>query len=252
MPSDRWPSSARTALIVHCALALLLGALVTSGDAQEVLTNETIVAMVKGGFSDTVILAKIRTSQTKFDTSTDALMKLKAEKVPDKVIEAMIVGGAPPAPAAAAPGDPAIAHVSASGAKPLKIVNGELETSVAPFAGARQEVVLPAAKAEYRIADKQPTFSTNLAADQWALVRLKPGKRDRNLPISSNSGWGWGGASFRQGPDPKYRVTLEGGPGPDGTTQIKPKEPLTPGEYGLVAIVRGQPNMVQVFEFGVD
>ena len=127
-----------------------------------------------------------------------------------------------------------------------------MEVSVSPFAGSRQEVVLPAPRAEYRIADKQPTFATNLAADQWALIRLKPGKKDRNLPISNNAGWGWGGGSFRQGPDPKYRVTLEGGPGADGTIQIRPKEPLTPGEYGLVAIVRGQPNMVEVFEFGVD
>ncbi len=116
----------------------------------------------------------------------------------------------------------------------------------------RQEVVLPVARAEYRITEKQPVFSTNLAAEQWALIRLKPGKNDRNLPINANSGWGWGGATFRQGPDPKYRVALEGGAGPDGATRIKPKEPLAPGEYGLIAIIRGQPNMVEVFEFGVD
>jgi hypothetical protein len=33
---------------------------------------------------------------------------------------------------------------------------------------------------------------------------------------------------------------------------MRPKDALAPGEYGLVAIVRGQPNMVQVFDFGVD
>jgi len=131
-------------------------------------------------------------------------------------------------------------------------VHGEIETSVAPFAGSRQEVVLPEPKAQYRITDKQPAFSTNLAAEQWALIRLKPGKKDRNLPMSSNSGWGWEGATFRQGPDPKYRVALEAGAGPDGSARIKPKEPLAPGEYGLIAIVRGQPNMVEVWDFGVD
>jgi hypothetical protein len=247
--------SARLALVLAVALtALLLGPLAGApSSAQEVLTNDSIIGMVKAGLAESVIVTKIRTSERKFDTSTDGLIKLKAAKVPDKVIEAMITGGAPAAAgAAASQADPMIAYVSSTGAKPLKIVHGEMVTSVAPFAGSRQEVVLPVARAEYRITDKQPVFSTNLTAEQWALIRLKPGRNDRNLPINNNSGWGWGGATFRQGPDPKYRVALEGGPGPDGATRIKPKESLAPGEYGLIAIVRGQPNMVEVFEFGVD
>jgi hypothetical protein len=255
---SRRPRSARLALILTVALAvLLLGPIAGArSSAQEVLTNDSVISMVKAGLPESVIVTKISTSQRKFDTSTDGLIKLKAAKVPDKVIEAMITGGAPAAPAAASAAasqaDPRIAYVSSTGAKPLKVVHGEMETSVAPFAGSRQEVVLPAPRAEYRITDKQPVFSTNLAADQWALIRLKPGKNDRNLPINNNSGWGWGGATFRSGPDPKYRVDLEAGSGPDGATRIKPKEPLAPGEYGLIAIVRGQPNMVEVFEFGVD
>ena len=246
--------SVRPTLVLGVALVgLLLGPLaVGPGNAQEVLTNQSVIGMVKAGLSESVIIAKIRASERKFDTSTDALLKLKAEKVPDKVIEAMLTGAAPPAPAASSAADPMIAYVSPAGPTPLKAVLGEMETSAAPFVGSRQEVVLPAPRAQYRITDKQPAFSTNLAAEQWALIRLKPGKNDRNLPMSKNSGWGWEGATFRQGPDPKYRVTLEGGPGPDGSTRIRPKDPLAPGEYGLIAIVRGQPNMVEVFEFGVD
>jgi hypothetical protein len=231
-------------------VGLSLGPLAAGrGNAQEVLTNQSVISMVKAGLSEDVIIAKIRASERKFDTSTDALLKLKAEKVPDKVVEAMLGSGAPAAPAAA---EPMIAYVSPTGATPLKPVHGEVETSFAPFAGSRTEVVLPAPKAQYRITDKQPAFSTNLTAEQWALIRLKPGKKDRNLPISSNSGWGWEGSTFRQGPDPKYRVALEAGTGPDGSARIKPKEPLAPGEYGLIAILHGQPNMVDVFDFGVD
>lgn len=223
--------------------------------AQEVLTNDGVVGMVKAGLAEGVIIEKIRTSTRKFDTSTDGLIGLKKAGVPDKIIEAMITGGGPTMAAPAvgsAPSDPMIAHVAAAGMKPLRALHGEIETSMAPFAGSRQEVVLPTPRAEYRITDKQPVFVTNLVAEQWALVRLKPGKRDRNLPMSKNSGWGWEGATFRQGPDPKYRISLEGAPAPDGRTHMKPKEPLGPGEYGLVAIVRGQPNMNEVFDFGVD
>jgi hypothetical protein len=242
-------------VLVGAVAALLLNPLGgTPSSAQEVLTNDSVIGMVKAGLSESVIISKIRTSERKFDTSTDGLIKLKAAKVPDKVIEAMVTGGAAPAgaSAAASQADPKIAHVSSAGARPLKAVHGEMEVSAGPFVGSRQEVVLPTPRAEYRVTDRQPVFSTNLAAEQWALIRLKPGKNDRNLPISNNSGWGWGGATFRSGPDPKYRVTLEGGTGPDGATRIKPKEPIAPGEYGLIAIVRGQPNMVEVFEFGVD
>lgn len=233
-------------------LAVLVGPLSgTRGSAQDVLTNDSVIGMVKAGLAESVIIQKIRASPRKFDTSTDGLIKLKAAGVPDKIVEAMISGGAPAA-AATSQGDPTIAHVGAAGTRALTPARGEIETSVAPFAGSRQEVVIPAPRAEYRMSDKQPVFSTNLTAEQWALVRLKPGKNDRNLPISKNSGWGWAGMTFRQGPDPKYRVALAGEPGPDGSTHMKPKDALAPGEYGLVAIVRGQPNMVQVFDFGVD
>ena len=257
MPPTRvtsWRASSvrRLPLLVAGLAAVLLGPLAGArSTAQEVLTNDSVIGMVKAGLAEGVIIQKIRASQRKFDTSTDGLIKLKTAAVPDKVIEAMITGGAA-AGGGTSQADPTIAHLSAEGAKLLKAVRGEMEVSVAPFAGSRQEVVLPTPRAEYRITDKQPLFSTNLAAEQWALVRLKPGKNDRNLPISKNSGWGWGGATFRQGPDPKYRVSLAGELGPDGSTQIKPREPLAPGEYGLVAIVRGKPNMSEVFDFGVD
>jgi len=207
--------------------------------------------MVKAGLAESVIIQKIRASPQKFDTSTDGLIKLKHAGVPDKVAEAMISSSALAA-AATSPGDPAIAHVGAAGTRPLKSARGEIETSVAPFAGSRQEVVIQAPRAEYRMSDKQPVFSTNLPADHWTLVRLKPGKNDRNLPISRNSGVGWAGTTFRQDPDPKYRVPLAGEANPDGGTHMRPTAPLARGEYGLVAIVRGQLNMVEVFDFGVD
>ena len=64
----------------------------------------------------------------------------------------------------------------------------------------------------------------------------------------------WDGQArpFARIPDPKYRVPLAGEPSPDGGTHVRPKAPLARGEYGLVAIVRGQLNMVEVFDFGVD
>ena len=52
--------------------ACLLASATAPVSAQEVMTNETVIQMVKAGFSEGVILAKMRSSQTKFDTRTDA------------------------------------------------------------------------------------------------------------------------------------------------------------------------------------
>jgi hypothetical protein len=83
------------------------------------LTNDDVIKMVQAKLGDAVIVAKIKSSACKFDSSTDALIKLKAAGVSDAILAAMAEGGAAPAaaaavPAAAAPppdpNDPASAH----------------------------------------------------------------------------------------------------------------------------------------------
>ena len=80
----------------------------TSLTAQEVLTNESLVALKKAGLSDSIIISKIRSSQTKFDVSTKGIIGLKNAGLSDQVIEAAVNAGsattAPAAAAAAAPG----------------------------------------------------------------------------------------------------------------------------------------------------
>jgi hypothetical protein len=248
-------------MIVLTALALLgiLALAAGHGVAQEVLTNDGVVKMVKAGLPETVIIQKIRTSERKFDTSTDALVRLKSAGVPDKVIEAMMgapaAGAASPAaPSAAAAGEPVISHVAAGSQKRLKSVTGNMEFKVEPFAGSRQEVVLPEPKAQYRIAEKEPVFvAPNAASYQWILVRLKPGKRDRNLPMGGGGGWWtYEGTTYRHGVDPKYNIKLTTEAAPNGGLRIKPAEPLASGEYGFVAASRGQVNLVEVFDFAVE
>lgn len=62
--------------------------------------NADIVKLVQAGLSPETIEAKIATSETTFDTSTDALVALADEGVPDRIIRAMIESEAmPPVPA---------------------------------------------------------------------------------------------------------------------------------------------------------
>jgi hypothetical protein len=86
-------------------LFMVSAALIMRGD--EILDNSSVVRMVKAGLAADVILLKIEQSQTRFDITTDALIALKTESVPDAVIKAMLLKQ--PAPKTPPPPSPALA-----------------------------------------------------------------------------------------------------------------------------------------------
>jgi hypothetical protein len=57
---------------------------------QAPLVNKDVLEMLKAGLSQEVVIAKIKTSGSKFDTSPAALQELKTASVPDAVILAMV------------------------------------------------------------------------------------------------------------------------------------------------------------------
>lgn len=58
--------------------------------AQEVITNDEVVSLVKAGLSKQIVINKIRASKTNFDLSTDSLIKLKQAGVDDDIVNAML------------------------------------------------------------------------------------------------------------------------------------------------------------------
>ena len=58
--------------------------------ASAELTNKDVLDMLKAGLAAEIIVAKIRTSPTRFDTSTATLAELKQAKVPNEIIMAMV------------------------------------------------------------------------------------------------------------------------------------------------------------------
>lgn len=54
------------------------------------LTNKDVLNMVKAGLATEIVVAKIKASPRKFDTSATTLAELKAANVPDAVIMAMV------------------------------------------------------------------------------------------------------------------------------------------------------------------
>jgi hypothetical protein len=57
------------------------------------LQNEDVIKMAKAGFDDAIIIAKISSSKCQFDTSTDALIRLKQSGVSAAVLKAMLGAG---------------------------------------------------------------------------------------------------------------------------------------------------------------
>ncbi len=57
---------------------------------QEKLTNQSVVEMVKSGLSADIIVAKIKSSASEFDTSSQALQDLKKAGVEDSIVLAMV------------------------------------------------------------------------------------------------------------------------------------------------------------------
>ena len=79
-------------------LPVIVWLCIVSASAADVLTNDAVVAMVKAGLGDEVVIGKIKISQNQFDLSTQALLRLKEDGVGPAVIKAMVETAAPPAP----------------------------------------------------------------------------------------------------------------------------------------------------------
>jgi mono/diheme cytochrome c family protein len=65
-----------------------------SAPHEDVLRNEDIIRMVKAGFDDSIIIAKVSGSKCQFDTSVDTLIELKKQGgVSAPVLKAMVAAG---------------------------------------------------------------------------------------------------------------------------------------------------------------
>jgi len=263
----------RSLVLLVALAASLLAAPSTALFAQETLSNQSVVEMVKAGLSERVIIAKIRTSPTSFDTSTDALIALKKNGVPEKVIEA-IMSPTGPAPAAAAGASPAAPAGSVAMAPPpgaghaparptvyqivagkeveLMASGGEVQRNRTPYSRST-ELVLAGNKSKFRIAERQPVFVVTSEPGEMPLVRLDPGKSDRNLKIGSGSRVPYAGSTSTRGLRSEDLIEVSTERDSRGFYRIRPRAPLAPGEYGFVSTRGGSPNAgTTIYDFGVD
>jgi hypothetical protein len=102
----------RHQLILMLSLATLSFAVLMLSQpvsAQEVLTNDAVVKMVKAGLEENLIVDMIRTKPGKYSTAADDVIKLKQDGVTENEIAAMLAKGSAESPGAPAAGQPASA-----------------------------------------------------------------------------------------------------------------------------------------------
>jgi hypothetical protein len=113
-------------LLINLSLAPLpnLRAATRPAPQQGVVTNADVLMMLKMGLSADVIVAKIKVSNCKFDTSPTALQELKNAKASDAVILAMMgapAGGAGAGGGEAQPAGPAPVEVKVHDGIPMEL-----------------------------------------------------------------------------------------------------------------------------------
>ncbi len=90
-------------ILIVSALLCSIAAPAQSPSREAPLKNQTVVAMVKGGLPEGVVVGTIQSSATQFDVSPAALAELKKAGLGQKVIDAMVAAEGRKQAAAAAP-----------------------------------------------------------------------------------------------------------------------------------------------------
>jgi len=89
---------------------LLVACIVLSSSicvAQEPLTNESVIKLIKAGLSEEIVISMVKSQPAKYNVGTDQIIALKKEGVPDRVLAAMIeksAGSSGPTSAVIVPG----------------------------------------------------------------------------------------------------------------------------------------------------
>jgi hypothetical protein len=223
-------------LILFTLLATLCVAPVWAQGPKE-LTNDDVVTMVKGGLSETAIVLAVQRGPARFDTTPAALVSLKEQGVPARVIEAMLGGGKE----AAAPA-PKGAFYKVDGAKWARIEQiTSLEVrAVGQFASLltngikemRMVCVFRGARAQAQFNERRPVFRVSglgVSAGDIYIISLRKNPERRDVEVGRSGLLKKASSGFRKRDIHDVEVKRLG----DDLLEITPKNDLAPGEYLL-------------------
>jgi hypothetical protein len=238
------------------ALFLLLASTTWSQQLGKRITNKDVIDMAGLGLSDDVIISKIRSASAggtlQFDTSVDGLKELKAAKVSDEVIKAMI-NPAPPAAqvvVAATPisNDPNLpppeVGVYWKNANAFILIEGQAisQAKVGGKAGSmftygmrneHWDAYLNGPQSKNIIQDRQPVFYIYVpdgsSASDFVLISLEKKGDRREFQIGSFGGITGGKSGVKRDKEVAFTAEHAG----IRTYKIKLNAAMKPGEYAF-------------------
>lgn len=247
----------------------------------EALTNADVLKMVEAKLGDDLIVSKIKSSSGDFDTSIDAILKLKAAGASDAVIHAMVeaspatrpvlkeAGAKEPAPD---PNDPKSPHASGLYWKPTsgpdkRVVKLEPSTYSQGKAGPgffkmTWKIVIKGDRAALRITEAAPEFwfyfatggeafssSGPSSPDDFVLARLEKKSKERELVVGQG-----GMTGMKAGVRSQDTIALESKQVATGIYQARASRPLEPGEYAFLraGVTMESLSSGKLFDFGIE
>jgi hypothetical protein len=270
---------------MYLAAASALALAITAPISAEVMTNQTILSLLKAGLGDELVIAKINSEPCDYDVSTNSMLSLKNSGASERVIAAMVTRCASANDARGVAGDdaspdPMVRHspgiylleswqkpavlepVSASKSSGMKTSgNGSI---VFPLIA---KMILPGAASRLPVQSASPTFffyfNPNDAAvsdfgqehsaaaqspDAFTLVHFKQKRDTRELEMGRASAYGGSLVSFRKGLTLKASIAFTSEKRGSGIYEVS-AGPLEAGEYAFV--FTGGDDNSRVYDFTV-
>lgn len=260
----------KTLFMLTSVIALLFLAAPNKIDAQEKkpITNADIVNMVKAAVPESNIVKAIQQSITNFDTSPQGLIELNKQGVSSKIIDAMQQAGAPTTPTQPTPKRPAnnprsnrqfpanalgqsvVILIDAEGRTEMKHSSPEggrfnigVMDVVNPLGSTKIKAVFKGNHAELRTKTTPAAFEGSIPnnvnpTDQVALVRLTQKKDTREIETGRYGVLS--GNRTKSNQKDIVPITIEeikeqnASRSTSKQYNIKPVNPLPPGEYAIV------------------
>ena len=263
---------------IYIIIALMFAVVISNAQTTtETLTNENVITLTKIGLQPSVIITKIKSSNTNFDVSTDALINLNKEGVASEVINEMMKTDMQTKTDLANQTDskdPNSMHKSGiyyyntnDANNPVRKIDAIRVTSFSSsgggyggFGGTTQLAHVSGIQSKQQFTETSPVFyfyfeSNNSRADwyddasspnEFVLVKFIEKKNERLFKTGSSSSAGYG-SSARVGVPEKDKIPFDYTEVSEGIYKVTFKNPLPIGEYCFVFATATN----KVFDFGI-
>jgi hypothetical protein len=255
--------------------------IISGAQSSEQLTNTKVIELHKTGIAPSIIVKKIQTSTCNFDLSTNALIQLKSEKVPDEIVNAMMTQQSDPTNVVSSPNEPSSKHEAG-----IYFMNDskeliQLEPSICSqgktgghignimsrgFAPTTSKATIDGNASRTQLHDSQPVFyfyfekgnielggnwyfnnATN--PNEFLLVKTEVRKKTREFVPGTSANYG-----SMSGVADKFKQEFVFEKIASRIYKVTCKQDLVPGEYCFLYAGSQSPNGIgqKVYDFGIE